>query len=209
MGYGTRLSDDDARRLSRRSLLRGVVGVSALAILTACGQQASSPAEQPAPKPTEAAKPAESKPAEAAKPAAPAAAAQPTTAPAAAAPASKPGQNVELRFAWWGSQDRHDRTIKAIQLFEQKNPGFKMSYEFAGFQDHLTKMTTQATGGNLPDLMQQDYAWISQWVGNGLLRAMDDYVASQTRARRVLTIDGKSRGAPQWWEGMQVLVWDA
>ena len=40
-------------------------------------------------------------------------------------------------------------------------------------------------------------------------RAMDDYVASQTRARRVLTIDGKSRGAPQWWEGMQVLVWDA
>jgi predicted O-methyltransferase YrrM len=40
-------------------------------------------------------------------------------------------------------------------------------------------------------------------------RAMDDYVASQPRAHRVLTIDGKSRGAPQWWEGMQVLVWDA
>jgi predicted O-methyltransferase YrrM len=40
-------------------------------------------------------------------------------------------------------------------------------------------------------------------------RAMDDYVASQPRARRILTIDGKSRGAPQWWEGMQVLVWDA
>ena len=39
-------------------------------------------------------------------------------------------------------------------------------------------------------------------------RAMDDYVASQARARRILTIDGKSRGAPQWWEGMQVLVWD-
>jgi predicted O-methyltransferase YrrM len=40
-------------------------------------------------------------------------------------------------------------------------------------------------------------------------RAMDDYLESQPRARRVLTIDGKSRGAPQWWEGMQVLVWDA
>jgi len=39
-------------------------------------------------------------------------------------------------------------------------------------------------------------------------RAMDDYVASQPRARRILTIDGKTRGAPQWWEGMQVLVWD-
>ena len=39
-------------------------------------------------------------------------------------------------------------------------------------------------------------------------RAMEDYLASQPRARRILTIDGKSRGAPQWWEGMQVLVWD-
>ena len=38
-------------------------------------------------------------------------------------------------------------------------------------------------------------------------RAMDDYLASQPRARRILTLDGKSRGAPQWWEGMQVLVW--
>ena len=39
-------------------------------------------------------------------------------------------------------------------------------------------------------------------------RAMDDYLASQPRARRILTLDGKDRGAPQWWEGMQVLVWD-
>ena len=40
-------------------------------------------------------------------------------------------------------------------------------------------------------------------------RAMDAYLAEQPRARRVLTIEGKRRGAPQWWEGMQVLVWDA
>jgi len=39
-------------------------------------------------------------------------------------------------------------------------------------------------------------------------RAMDDYVAAQPRARRILTIDGKERGFPQWWEGMQVLVWE-
>lgn len=39
-------------------------------------------------------------------------------------------------------------------------------------------------------------------------RAMDDYLAEQPRARRILTIDGKNRGSPQWWEGMQVLVWE-
>jgi predicted O-methyltransferase YrrM len=40
-------------------------------------------------------------------------------------------------------------------------------------------------------------------------RAMDDYLGAQPRARLLLTIDGKTRGAPHWWEGMQVLVWDA
>jgi predicted O-methyltransferase YrrM len=39
-------------------------------------------------------------------------------------------------------------------------------------------------------------------------RAMDAYLSEQPRARRVLTIDGNTRGAPQWWEGMQVLVWE-
>lgn len=39
-------------------------------------------------------------------------------------------------------------------------------------------------------------------------RAMDDYLAGQPRADRILTIEGKDRGFPQWWEGMQVLRWD-
>lgn len=39
-------------------------------------------------------------------------------------------------------------------------------------------------------------------------RAMDDYLARQPLARRILSVEGKDRGSPQWWEGMQVLVWD-
>lgn len=38
-------------------------------------------------------------------------------------------------------------------------------------------------------------------------RAMDDYLAEQPRARRILSVDGKDRGSPHWWEGMQVLRW--
>lgn len=39
-------------------------------------------------------------------------------------------------------------------------------------------------------------------------RAVADYLAAQPRARHLLTIDGKDRGQPWWWEGMQVLVWN-
>jgi predicted O-methyltransferase YrrM len=35
---------------------------------------------------------------------------------------------------------------------------------------------------------------------------VDDHLAADPHARRILTIDGSGRGAPQWWEGMQVLV---
>jgi multiple sugar transport system substrate-binding protein len=140
-------------------------------VLAAC----SSPAAAPAP--TQPAAGGGAPTSAAAKPAAtsaPAAAA--TTAPAAASS----GDKIELRFAWWGSQDRHDRTIKAIQLFEQQHPNINITYEFAGFQDYFTKMATYATGGNLPDLMQQDYATINQWSQNGLIIPLDDYVNDHT-----------------------------
>jgi predicted O-methyltransferase YrrM len=39
-------------------------------------------------------------------------------------------------------------------------------------------------------------------------QAMDDYLAAQPRARRVLEVVGKERGFPHWWEGMQVLEWN-
>jgi multiple sugar transport system substrate-binding protein len=96
------------------------------------------------------------------------------------AAAQSGGAPVELRIAWWGSQDRHNRTIKAIELFQKKYPNVKVTYEFAGWADYWTKMTTQAAGRNLPDVMQQDYAYISEWTSRGLIAPLDDYVKSGT-----------------------------
>ena len=138
-----------------------VLAVLALVASACSSPSTSSPPQQPA--------------ATTASSGAPAAAAQPTSAPAAAS-----GQKVEMRFAWWGSQDRHNRTIKAIELFQQMHPNITITYEFAGFTDYFTKMATYATGGNLPDLMQQDYATIAQWTSNGLLLPLDDYVNDRT-----------------------------
>ena len=95
-------------------------------------------------------------------------AAAPSAAPAAEgesteAPAADSGEKIELRVAWWGSQDRHDRTIAAIEQFEALYPNIDVVYEFAGWGDYWTLMTTQAAGGNLPDVMQQDYARLEEW----------------------------------------------
>lgn len=83
-----------------------------------------------------------------------------------------------VRISWWGSQNRHDRTIAAIELYEELNPDIDLVYEFQGWTDHWTKLSTQAAGGELPDIMQHDYARIEEWVANGLLMSLDGYIES-------------------------------
>jgi multiple sugar transport system substrate-binding protein len=41
-------------------------------------------------------------------------------------------------------------------------------------------MTTQAAGGNLPDIMQQDYARLEEWVSRDLILPLDDLVKAGT-----------------------------
>jgi multiple sugar transport system substrate-binding protein len=100
----------------------------------------------------------------------------PTTASAGAAAAT--GDQIELRVAWWGSQNRHDRTLKVIDLFQQAHPNIKITSEYGNFDDHWTKLATQAAGGNLPDVVQQDYSRIGDWVSRDLLLPLDPYVQS-------------------------------
>lgn len=114
-------------------------------------------------------------------PAAPAEAGD-SAAPEAASDAASEAADgpIELRIAWWGSQSRHDRTIQVIEMFEKLHPEIDIVYEFSGWDDHWVKMATQAAGNNLPDIMQQDYARIEEYIDRGLLLPLDEYVEDGT-----------------------------
>jgi multiple sugar transport system substrate-binding protein len=104
----------------------------------------------------------------------------------AAAAGSMPGSRVlaqtpiTLRAMWWGSKNRHDRTIKVLEMYQAQNPGIKFTYEFTGFNDYWTRLATQAAGGNLPDIIQQDYARLVEWEANRLMIPLDDFVKDGT-----------------------------
>jgi multiple sugar transport system substrate-binding protein len=87
---------------------------------------------------------------------------------------------IELRIAWWGGDARATKTIAVIEMFQELYPYITMLYEFSGWDDHWTKLATQAAGGNLPDIMQHDYARITEWVTDGLLMPVDAYVDDGT-----------------------------
>jgi multiple sugar transport system substrate-binding protein len=92
--------------------------------------------------------------------------------------AGSPAEKVDLKIAWWGSQARHEGTIKVIELYMQKNPNVAITYEFTGWNDYWTKVTTMAAGGMMPDVMQQDYARIEEWASRGLHAPLDPFIKS-------------------------------
>ena len=73
----------------------------------------------------------------------------------------------ELRFSWWGGADRHEATIAAIRLFEQRNPGITVKAEYMGWDGYLERLTTQIGAQSEPDVIQVDWAWLAMFSKDG------------------------------------------
>lgn len=69
-----------------------------------------------------------------------------------------------IRMSWWGNQPRHDYTIELIKLFEEKNPNITIDYEYAGWDDYWRKLAPQAAANELPDIIQMDVAYITEYA---------------------------------------------
>ncbi|MDR6554802.1 extracellular solute-binding protein [Paenibacillus qinlingensis] len=86
--------------------------------------------------------------------------------PTAAVVDNKP---VKLRIVWWGSQARHDATLKALEAYTKKHPNVTFEPEFSGFDGYADKLATQAAAKNAPDVIQMDPAWLAEYSGRNQL----------------------------------------
>jgi multiple sugar transport system substrate-binding protein len=107
-------------------------------------------------------------------------------------------QGTQIRHFWWGNPERDKRTFAVIELFNQKNPNITVSGETLGFADYFTKLTTQIAGGNMPDVIQQGYGVLFEYIANGAVVPLDDYVGKSLDISKIDqsaidagTVDGK------------------
>ena len=87
-------------------------------------------------------------------------------------------EEITLRVSWWGSQSRHDLTQQALELYMKDNPNVKVEAEFTDWSGYWDKLATQAAGGELPDVIQMDYSYLSQYASSKQLADLNGYLES-------------------------------
>ena len=86
--------------------------------------------------------------------------------------------DVELGFGWWGNQVRDEVTKNAADFFTENYPNITFNLNAQTWNNYWALMSTYAANNDLPDVMQQDYAYIEQWVEAGDLLDLTPYVES-------------------------------
>jgi len=113
----------------------------------------------------------------------------PNSAGSAAPASTKP---VKLRIMWWGSQPRHDATLKILDLYTKNHPNITFEPEYSGFDGYIDKLTTQAAAKNAPDIIQMDAAWLADWNARGQLADLSSINVSDIDPK--LVESGKYKG---------------
>ncbi|MFZ4451791.1 ABC transporter substrate-binding protein [Salibacterium aidingense] len=91
---------------------------------------------------------------------------------------SSDADQIELRVAWWGGQERHDQTLEMIELYEEKNPDVTIEAEYSGFDGYFDQLSTQFAAGNAPDIIQYG-GNLNDFVSRDVVLPLDDYVGEE------------------------------
>jgi multiple sugar transport system substrate-binding protein len=98
------------------------------------------------------------------------------TTKASVAPASK--DPVKLRIAWWGGQSRHDYTLKVIEMYKAIHPNVTIEAEYAPFDDYWKKLAPEAAANSLPDIIQMDISYLTQYGSRNQLADLGPFIKS-------------------------------
>ena len=78
---------------------------------------------------------------------------------------------IELRISWWGSNSRHEATLKALDLYMEKNPNLIVKMQVANTNELLTKI----------DEGEIDFAFVEGYFSkeeyDSLVYSKEEYIA--------------------------------
>lgn len=62
-------------------------------------------------------------------------------------------EQVVIRIAWWGGEERSERTNQALELYTQSHPEIRFETLDSEWADYFQKISREAAMGNMPDIV--------------------------------------------------------
>jgi len=82
---------------------------------------------------------------------------------------------ADMKFAWWGNDIRNKNTQAAIDAYTKANPNVKIAPQPGEFNTYWDKLATQTAGGQAPDVIQMDMAYIAEYGNRQALLDLTKY----------------------------------
>jgi multiple sugar transport system substrate-binding protein len=115
-------------------------------------------------------------------------------APSGSSGGGASGGGTNLALAWWGNPTRNKNTEAEIQAFQKANPNITLAGQPGEFGSYWDKLATQTAGGQAPDIIQMDMAYISEYGNRGALLDLAKYGADTSKFVEGTVDSGKING---------------
>ncbi|WP_018753472.1 ABC transporter substrate-binding protein [Paenibacillus sanguinis] len=113
-------------------------------------------------------------------------------------------KGTELGIMWWGSQERHDATLEAMDLYSSEHPNITFTPQYTDWEGYWKKLPTLAASQSLPDILQMDAAYMQEYASRNVLAELSDSDLAEIIDKDLLElskINGKLYGIPLSYNG--------
>lgn len=86
--------------------------------------------------------------------------------------------NVEFRVGWTGDDTQNNAILDVVEKFEVDYNNLFVTAEFAGWSQYVSRISTQAAGNQLPDVVMMDYSFFKNYDDGDMLLPLNDYIES-------------------------------
>ncbi len=92
---------------------------------------------------------------------------------------------INIKIGWWGNQVRNEATQLAAEKYMELHPDIHIDLEFTDWSGYWDKLSAEAAGGNLPDVVQMDYSYLEQYAKNNQLADLTEYLGSNIDTSKI------------------------
>jgi multiple sugar transport system substrate-binding protein len=83
--------------------------------------------------------------------------------------ASASGEDVSIRFAWWGSDHYHQMYQEVADAFMAEHPNIEIVSDFTDWGGYWDKLATTVAAGDIPDVLMQEQRYLREYAERGVL----------------------------------------